>query len=703
VEFGAPAFLWGLPLAGLPVVFHLLMKRRRKHVKFPSLLFLREADPHLDMKRKLREFLLLAARVLLILLLVLTLSRPSFENVPGLGREVDVVIMVDNSGSMSAAAGEKNTKLEVAKQGARSLVDSLKSGSRAAVLPLVPEPGDDETPAFHTDPEKAKDRIDRVRRTEATGMTGAFFDRVRRIAEGMASGSGKALHVFTDLHKATWDRKAGAVKNLPEDLNVVFNQISTPKRGGTNVSVESMRPPGGTVLPGHEHRAGAVLQNTGARNANVRVRYRDSTGSKTGRRVQVPTDASRVVRFPFTPEEAGVHWYIVTVEGDGFRGDNRGAAPVFCQTEGRVVLAGDQSVYGTIPAAVSPTGTGRYTSLVPVTRSLENGVRDGDEPVPLLVVANWRHLTGLSGDAVTKLQKYLQNGGTMLVVPDSSRGVEDEIGEGPDWMEARAGSPIKPEEPRVARILNPESAEWIRLWEAGTPLPLQFFLVNRFVPLQLSEAFTGLAGPAGKRPLLATRTIGDGRLYVSGVALDRDWTPLVTDPSGLIVVMLHRMATRGGSMAEGPEFQFTTAGEPVTGPGGDADQLQVRSLVGDAVDATLTETNRPVFPRAGAFQITAGNRRIFVSVTGAAEEATEQFVPSDRVPVMGNREHSVVNVKGGDDISDQLQRHLVGLSLFLPLALLTLLIWVLESWLATMLKKRSRAVESERGEQLGGG
>ncbi len=701
VEFGAPAFLWWFPLAGLPVAFHLLMKRRRKQVQFSSLLFLREADPYLNMKRKLKEILLLAARVLLILLLLLILSRPTLEGVPGLGQEVDVIVALDNSGSMDAPAGESATKLEEAKAAARRLVDQLNRGSRASVVPLVPDTGAERVPGFQSDPEKLQEQIDAVKPSEATALTGDFFDRVRLVTEGMTPGAGKVLHVFTDLHNATWEGEPGGAEELPEALDVVFNRISSPQREGANVSVESMRLPEGAVLPGHTYRVGGVLRNHGDREAEVSVRFRDSTGEKTGRRLTIPANSSRVERIPFTPEEAGDHWIILTIEGDSFRADNRGGGAIFCRTEGRVLLAGDRSAYGTVPTAISPTGEGRYTSLVTSFQPLEELMSDDREKVPLMVVMTWSDLVGLPDDGSERLREYLAGGGVLFVLPGVLQ--EQNVREGlPEWLGASAGKRTRPDEPLVTRILDPEGAGWNTLWDPDTDLPLRFFLVNQYLPLQLNDAYTGLAGPGGRRPIFATRSVGKGRVYVSGFALARSWTPLVTDPSGLVVVLLHRMATRSGSVLERVESRSAVAGERVDVSAEEADQLKVRSLVGDEVNATLNESDPFVFPRAGAFRVEDGERRIYVSVTGAAEESNESYITAESVSVMGEREHQVLESGKGEDVGDALQRHLAGWSLFAPLAFLALLVWALETWLATMFRKRSRAVKQQMNPKPGG-
>src|SRR3954453_11542904 len=74
--FLAPLTLVGLLLVALPVVIHLLARRRARRLDFPSLQFLRETPSFKLRPRRIREPLLLAVRAAAIVLLVFGLSRP---------------------------------------------------------------------------------------------------------------------------------------------------------------------------------------------------------------------------------------------------------------------------------------------------------------------------------------------------------------------------------------------------------------------------------------------------------------------------------------------------------------------------------------------------------------------------------------------------------------------------------------------------
>ena len=85
MTFLNPLYLFGLLAAGLPIVIHLLTRRRPKRIPFSSVEFLREVNVAQLRRFRLREFLLLALRTLAIALLALALSKPALKGAVGPG------------------------------------------------------------------------------------------------------------------------------------------------------------------------------------------------------------------------------------------------------------------------------------------------------------------------------------------------------------------------------------------------------------------------------------------------------------------------------------------------------------------------------------------------------------------------------------------------------------------------------------------
>lgn len=106
MTFLSPLFWAGLLLAGLPLLIHLLGRRRRPRQPFPALELLRRLRATRVRRWRVRRWLLLALRTLGLLLLALAFMRPALHRAAGGGGESDTVVLLDLSASMGADTGE---------------------------------------------------------------------------------------------------------------------------------------------------------------------------------------------------------------------------------------------------------------------------------------------------------------------------------------------------------------------------------------------------------------------------------------------------------------------------------------------------------------------------------------------------------------------------------------------------------------------
>src|SRR3970040_584830 len=91
-----PIYLYGLIAASLPLIIHLLNRRRLKRIRFPAVRFVLLSQRRISRSHRLRHWLLLALRTLAVLLLVLLLAHPIFQTGVGLfagGGSLSLVIV----------------------------------------------------------------------------------------------------------------------------------------------------------------------------------------------------------------------------------------------------------------------------------------------------------------------------------------------------------------------------------------------------------------------------------------------------------------------------------------------------------------------------------------------------------------------------------------------------------------------------------
>jgi hypothetical protein len=136
MSFLNPIMLAGLAAVSVPIIIHLLNRRKFHKVVWAAMRFLQNAVEQNQRRMRIEDMILLALRCLLLALLALALARPAIlsntSDVFGQSK-VTGVILLDNSQSMGMSDGT-STRFEKAKQAAEGALDSMPAGSATAVL-----------------------------------------------------------------------------------------------------------------------------------------------------------------------------------------------------------------------------------------------------------------------------------------------------------------------------------------------------------------------------------------------------------------------------------------------------------------------------------------------------------------------------------------------------------------------------------------
>lgn len=191
----------GAGLAALPVILHLFMKQKPKHVIFPALRLIRERQKRSKKRLRIKNWLLLLARMALLALMALALARPTIVSQASVGDQdvpTAIGLVFDTSLSMGYKERDK-TRLDEAKERALEIVTKTSSSSQIYVVdsaePAAPPP---------LSPGAARKRIE--------ALTLRTINRPLNIAVGQAySGVAESerprheVYVFTDLARSAWD------------------------------------------------------------------------------------------------------------------------------------------------------------------------------------------------------------------------------------------------------------------------------------------------------------------------------------------------------------------------------------------------------------------------------------------------------------------------------------------------------------------
>ncbi|MFB0525616.1 MAG: BatA and WFA domain-containing protein [Phycisphaerae bacterium] len=724
--FPASIFLYLLPLAGLPILFHLILKRKKRTVVFSTLMFFHRTNPRLNSHRKIRQWLLLLMRILLIALILLALSRPKFVTSAHFVGKISVVAIVDNSGSMSATAegDNDNTALQCAVEGARRLISTLQGGCEAAVVLLVDDPAVEVADSLTSDKEGLLACLDKIRPTQATGNASLALTRSFELLRASSAGSG-AVHVFSDLQQSEWanlttdEREQTPRPSSP--ITVYFHKIKPQIRDEANVAITAIQFPQERILPNHPYTVGLVLQNNSDVGADIRVNSVDSYARKNTENVVLAAGRTKAVELEVKLDEAGYHWIKAWIEGDGFSADNEAAIALLCEETATVLFAGKPEEFGVLPVALSPSGQGQFTGMIVEYCSAEGGLnKTVAEKKAILIVTTWNGMQSARENSAW-LQEYVENGGNLLIVPSAAPGQRTFSGQFPNWL----GAGIRQREvyPQGAKleILDNKAAFWQRIREATSDSQLEPISVYVFYPLQVTAEFTPLEIPetsvkpqegrflTGFTPLLgvdsprriviAHRKLGQGNIYVSGTAFASRWNTLPS--TAVLVVMAQRMAVTGTSSKEGRALSLVageqwhghlgrvfTGRRPVPRINAQGGEVEILSLVGDPMDWKGKESEIPAFPLAGVYSVKAvrrtpygGNDKYCISVRASEKEGLEEFVEGSQVPAMGQVAHKILPYDEEENFQQYHTGQARAIELYLFLLLLATLALLVEGWL----------------------
>jgi len=214
VGFGNIGLLVGMVLGVIPIIIHLINRRRAKLLRFAAIEFLLLSDKRLARRLKLKQLLVLALRVLLIAALAFALAKPYIEPDVALGPDVSepgaVVLLIDDSASMQAVDKGGESRLQRAVGMARALIEDGGARTSFAIVAMG-APARLLTPGLTYDHAEASRALEKIRpMARGADLTGALREAGRVLSESgertrrVIALSDLAAHVWKPIEPWTW-------------------------------------------------------------------------------------------------------------------------------------------------------------------------------------------------------------------------------------------------------------------------------------------------------------------------------------------------------------------------------------------------------------------------------------------------------------------------------------------------------------------
>ncbi|WP_165304979.1 BatA and WFA domain-containing protein [Pedobacter sp. SYP-B3415] len=295
MNFLYPGFLFALFAAAIPVIIHLFNFRKFKKVNFSNVAFIREIEERNASREKLKNLLVLAARILSIVFLVLAFARPFINSgqSPGPDEGISVSIYIDNSYSMDAV-NKDGSLLDEAKRRAKEIAASYNLNDRFQLL----------TNDFEGAHQRLLSReafisaVDEVKISAAGRTLQQVLNRQQAVFSGRAA---RQLYILSDFQQTFTGTKPMQTEAGTRGAFVKLQANPQP-----NVAIDSVW----TEVPVHRPAAAEMIivrvRNYGTRNADhVPLRLLLNGTQKAVSSLTVPAEKSITDTLSFSGPGAG--------------------------------------------------------------------------------------------------------------------------------------------------------------------------------------------------------------------------------------------------------------------------------------------------------------------------------------------------------------------------------------------------------------
>jgi hypothetical protein len=724
MTFASPAFLWALAAASLPLLLHLVRKRRIRVIRWAAWQFLAISQQKLRRRLRIEQLLLAAIRALIIALIVLAFAQPVARTAnsarSGEG-PIHAVVALDNSASMGYERDGKSDFAR-AKEAADTVVArTLKQGDTVSVVLISSAPQVLVKYPSHD--------LEAARRTIRNAALSGHATRYSLAAQTCAKlceasrSARKEVFLITDSQRSGFAKapdSAGsdAWRRLASMAKLTW--ISAASDDRPNASVLAPVVSRDFVTPGVPVRIEAdVVNRTGEEIGSTVARLEVEGRAAGATALRIRPNATARASFTHTFGASGARTgRIVLDRPDGLATDNASWFAVNVRKAMRALVVGPGSSGATaadtlyVATALAPAGASEGAASHVMT-TVAPRVGQSGAPLSSFDIVILVGSAAPSGAEMRALQRYVSAGGGLLAFPATGSGG----GLAPLWSgdaaisAARLGARLShslaaPASLDPATVNHPALA----VFRTSEETELGSARITVRYDLSLPSAGSGAHGPpphvalrfSDGRPALVAGTHGSGAYILSAfpagigggdLPLKAAYVPLLHQLAAHLAASDtgRRMITVGGACA----FRFALgAGAQtfsITRGGPEAGERVVAGLRG-AAGADSTVLRCPPAARPGIYAVRGSGADPAIEDAYAANiERAETDLAVARPDLIGSHTASIplTFARAGDNIEGVVRSARYGRELWGPLLLAALALMALETAMSRSFGRRS--------------
>lgn len=293
-----PGFLWALALLVVPLVIHLFYFRRYKPVQFTNVRFLKELVEETASRNKLKNLLILLARLLAVAALIFGFAQPfnKSEN-KAQGEAHAVSIFVDNSWSMKG----RNADGELFQSAKKLAHDILEAYPETDKFQLITHDMDGKQLRL-LNREEAFSLLEQIEPTPSVQSLSRILDRQIQTVKSNPKLKPE-IYLISDFQK-----NITQFTNTEIDSSLQIRLVPVQSLKENNLSIDTAYFIHPLILPKQNNRLVYQVSNFGNSNLDdVRVSYRIDQQEFPSAPLQISAGKSKIDTINFAVNQAGWH------------------------------------------------------------------------------------------------------------------------------------------------------------------------------------------------------------------------------------------------------------------------------------------------------------------------------------------------------------------------------------------------------------
>jgi von Willebrand factor type A domain/Aerotolerance regulator N-terminal/CARDB len=435
------SFLNGLLLGGtvagiIPLAVHLLHRRNKKNIPWGAMQFLISRTSTQQRRMQLKQWLLLALRISIPILLALCMARPFIEGLHASKDQLptSVVLLIDDSASMASCAQEPSPFTN-AKRGVELLIRKLPRGSEVSVVCLC-EPS---LPVVDLTV-NLRQVIDRIKNLDTSPGTAQLSEGLETSASVLskAHNAKRRVIILSDLQKSNWSD--GCVEKCLQPIERLHAQNPTPtidvfdagSPDSENSAIEALDFTRLPVGVGDNLHFTATLRNYGSKARTAkRLEWRVDGELVATKNISIDAHASAQVALDHIFKQPGQHRIQVQTEADSQPTDDVLFASITVHEPIKVLIVNGRTSKNPMQneSAFLETALQPKTSSLPANEGIINPTVIDLNGLNAKAIAKHQSVVladvrSLTQSQVNDLQVFVRSGGGLLVFPGNQTDVE---------------------------------------------------------------------------------------------------------------------------------------------------------------------------------------------------------------------------------------------------------------------------------------